>query len=96
MTDEQLRENHEFQKEITRDFEEALGPHPRYVNGCWIERIKDLKKERDELAEWKRQALSVYPPMQEIGKELGLTLGDTIHDKILPGIITLKKLAGLL
>ena len=43
-------------------------------------------REWDELDGWKEAAISVMPPMQEIGKALGLTLGQSIHDKILPGI----------
>lgn len=49
-----------------------------------------LEQERDALARWKAEALSVMPPLQEIGAALGLTLGDSIHDKILPGIQALQ------
>ena len=54
------------------------------------ERISKLIEERDALARWKTEALSVDPPWQEIGAALGLTLGATIHDKILPGIQALQ------
>lgn len=48
-------------------------------------------EKRAEKAEaWKESMLSVMPPMQEIGNELGVLLGDSIHDKILSGIKTLK------
>lgn len=40
-----------------------------------------------QLEYWKESAISVSPPLQEIGKALGLRLGTSIHDKILPGII---------
>jgi hypothetical protein len=43
-----------------------------------------------ELEAWKESALAVTPPMQEIAKELGLTLGTPIHEQILPGIVALK------
>lgn len=49
------------------------------------------KQELDELREWKRQAIEVMPDMQAIGKELNIKLGESVHDKILPGIIKLKQ-----
>lgn len=50
------------------------------------------QEKAEQLEAWKQSALSVRLPMQEIGKELGLTLGDSIHDKILPAIKTIKPL----
>lgn len=44
------------------------------------------QKEIEELREWKRQAIEVMPPLQEIGKATGVKLGESIHDKILPYI----------
>jgi len=44
------------------------------------------QKENEQLREWKRQMLLVMPPMQEIANAIGLIAGETIHDKILPGI----------
>lgn len=55
-------------------------------------------KEEDELKElraWKESAMRVMPDFQAIGKELGLKLGDTVHDKILPAIINYKKQLGI-
>jgi hypothetical protein len=46
--------------------------------------IADLKR-------WKAEAVAVMPPMQEIGKALGINPGHFIHDKILPGIVALKE-----
>jgi hypothetical protein len=40
---------------------------------------------------WKKSAIEVMPDMQAIGKELGLTVGQSVHDKILPGILKLKQ-----
>lgn len=53
---------------------------------------KLIKKDKElaELKAWKESAMSVMPPMQEIGKALGVRLGESIHDKILPGIERLK------
>lgn len=53
------------------------------------EPLAALRAERDELAGWKESAMSVCPPMQEIGQALGVSLGESIHDKILPGILAL-------
>jgi len=36
-----------------------------------------------ELESWKKEAMSVMPDYQAIGEELGLVIGDTVHDKIL-------------
>lgn len=53
--------------------------------------IADLRRENAELTQWKESAISVFPPVQEIAKELGnVGLGESIHDKILPGIQKLK------
>jgi chaperonin cofactor prefoldin len=52
----------------------------------WFEFARRLERERDELKRWK-EAVSVMPPMQEIGKEIGVVFGQTIHDKILPELI---------
>lgn len=49
-----------------------------------------LKKEIEELKSWKQSAISVMPDMQAIGKALNVPLGQSVHDKILPGIEKLK------
>jgi hypothetical protein len=46
-----------------------------------------LERERDQLKIWKEGAISVMPPIQEIGEEIGVVFGQTIHDKILPELI---------
>ena len=48
--------------------------------------IARVKAERDELQYWKESAISVSPPMQEIGREIGCVMGDSVHDRILPWI----------
>jgi hypothetical protein len=50
-------------------------------------RVEKLIAERDELKIWKEGAISVMPPIQEIGEEIGVVFGQTIHDKILPELI---------
>jgi hypothetical protein len=60
-------------------------------NTVTTEFARKLERERDELADWKRQSIEVSPPLHDIGRELGLTLGSSIHDKILPMIVELKR-----
>lgn len=47
--------------------------------------------EIDRLKAWQASMLSVQPDMQAIGNALGLRLGESIHDKILPGIELLTR-----
>jgi len=56
-------------------------------------RVEKLIAERDELKRWKEGAISVMPPIQEIGKEIGVVFGQTIHDKILPELIRRRETA---
>jgi hypothetical protein len=42
--------------------------------------------ENAELLAWKQSAMEIMSPLQDIGKELSVRLGDSIHDKILPAI----------
>ena len=49
--------------------------------------LASLLSERDNLRRWKTEALTVMPPHQEIGQEIGVTLGSSIHDKILPELV---------
>lgn len=54
------------------------------------QRLAAAEKRAKDAEAWKESMLNVMPPMQEIGNELGVLLGDSIHDKILPGIQALK------
>ena len=64
-----------------------------YQSGAKREALRSLsiEAERDELKAWKESAISVTPDMQAIGKALNVKLGESIHDKILPGINNLLK-----
>ncbi len=89
--------------EILRDREVASGWLSRDVP-WWKQDAQNLASnldkalaERDaleakvaELENWKREAQEVMPPFQEIGKQLGVRPGESVHDKILPGIVGLK------
>lgn len=57
-----------------------------------IQLYKNQCIQRKRLEDWKESAMKVWPDMQAIGKELGVSLGDTVHDKILPEIKRLKAL----
>ena len=46
-----------------------------------------------ELCAWKESAMKVMPDFQAIGSALDVGLGQSVHDKILPGIIALKQRA---
>lgn len=54
-----------------------------------IVRVNKLLKKIEELEKWKKEAMETMPDWQAIGKELGLEIGDTVHDKVL---MALKKL----
>lgn len=49
-----------------------------------------LEREVIELTEWKESAMSVWPPMQQIAKELGMPPGMDIGPNIIPYIKKLK------
>lgn len=55
--------------------------------------IGERNKEIERLKAWKQSAISVMPDMQAIGKALNIPLGQSVHDKILPGI---ERLNGLI
>lgn len=79
-----------------RTDEVAFKVEHRGINNAWeTEHVyssfaRELEAENEELREWKKSAISVMPPIQEIGKELNVRLGHSVHDKILPGIQALK------
>ena len=58
--------------------------------GDILDELEDVERESSELKAWKESMLSVLPPLQEIARELGLPLGQSIHDRILPAIQRLK------
>ena len=44
------------------------------------------QQEIEQLSQWKKEAMEVFPDMQAIAKVLKIKLGESIHDKILPAI----------
>jgi hypothetical protein len=49
-------------------------------------RATDLRAQVEQLQAWKESAISVDFDRQRAGKLLGLRLGDSIHDKIIPAL----------
>lgn len=44
------------------------------------------ERELEQLRAWKESAITVWPDMQKIAKLIGVKLGDSVHDKIIPWI----------
>jgi hypothetical protein len=68
------------------EFKAQIGMMPPY-DTVPAEFARRLERERDELKRWKEGAISVMPHIQEIGEEIGVGFGQTIHDKIIPELI---------
>lgn len=71
-------------KTTVKRLREKLSTLPQQDSGKQCCQEKD--REIAELKAWKESAISVTPPMQEIAKVIGVKLGHSIHDKILPAI----------
>jgi hypothetical protein len=57
----------------------------------WVEHehdkeVDEYQKEIQQLKHWKESAMSVWPDMQKIGDLIGVKLGGSVHDKIIPAI----------
>lgn len=58
------------------------------VNWDGWQRVADyVNKQLKELEGWKESAIAVTPNWQDIGKEIGVRLGDSVHDKVLPALV---------
>jgi len=53
--------------------------------------VYELKRKIADLERWKREAIGVDFPRQEIAKALNIGLGEPIHEKTLPAIMELKR-----
>jgi hypothetical protein len=70
----------------------ASKPVDHYGEGL-IELAKEIERlrgENDQLQAWKKEAIAVMPDYQAIGKAIGVKLGESVHDKILPEINRLQ------
>lgn len=56
-----------------------------------LDEIRRLVAEVERLRAWKESAMDIMAPMQDIGREIGVKLGQPIHDKILPWILKAKE-----
>lgn len=56
------------------------------LRDCLIERTPKVQEgeELAQLRQWKKEALEVMPDFQKIGKLIGVPLGESVHDKIIP------------
>lgn len=60
----------------------ALSPQDEQKGTGWV----SVEEENKQLKAWKQEAMRVMADFQEIGKEIGVPLGQSIGDKILPYI----------
>lgn len=84
--DRQFIKPYEEMKDADQDA--WIGFYEGYLAG--LQQRQELHKEIKELKQWKAEALAVMPDMQAIGKAIGVPLGESIHDKILPAILQLS------
>jgi hypothetical protein len=50
----------------------------------------DKDREIEMLKQWKKEAMEIMPDFQEIGKLLGIGLGESVSEQIIPKIKELK------
>lgn len=81
--EQRIKELEEKRKTISEGF--------KVQAGIILEQEERIK----ELEAWKESALSVMPDMQAIGKAIGVGLGQSVHEKILPAIKRLKDMIRL-
>jgi hypothetical protein len=68
-----------------------------YLYGCnsirqqLPQQQQQLQQQIDDLQKWKESAMVIMKDMQAIGKAIGVPLGQSIHDKILPAIQEMKQ-----
>lgn len=80
-----LRASQDRVKELERDAERLIN-----ANDFLLSRVEVVRNRVFELEAWKEGAMKVMAPFQDIGREMGLKLGEPIHDRILPFIRELK------
>lgn len=62
----------------------------QHIETCPKHPMSQLKAENADLRRWKEEATAVMPDFQAIGKSLGIQLGKSVSEQILPGIEALK------
>lgn len=78
------------------DFQKLL-TYLREANGTMEMEYEEFRRrlhvfldESEKLMRWKQEQLAVTPDWQEIGREMGLQIGESVHDKILPWMRDMK------
>lgn len=61
----------------------------------WKTNCLEANRQIKQLKDWKESAMSVWPDMQKIGELLGIELGRSVHDNIIPAIKELKEIIRL-
>jgi hypothetical protein len=56
----------------------------------WLDQSPQPDKELEQLRQWKKEAMAVMPDFQELAKLMGVPLGESVHDKIIPYIKKLQ------
>ncbi len=87
-TNEPLKEEVEKLNRMLDDFMEIIND----LKGLSVPPYKEEgDKELEQLRQWKKEAIAVMPDFQKIGQLIGVKLGESVHDKIIPFI---EKLLG--
>jgi hypothetical protein len=98
-TEKQHTMSDKIPEEVVTIINEAI-PESKVDYKVGVKRIVELQRQTAKwayqtfaapLQAWKESAISVTPDMQAIGNAIGVRLGESIHDKILPAIESLKK-----
>lgn len=76
-------------EEFDSKIKEIADIHAKATAGLRAE-LSALTAECNDLMQWKVSAINAMPDMQAIGRELGLTGGQDVAPRILPGIRALK------
>jgi Lar family restriction alleviation protein len=88
---------HLFEKEPPQGEEEDSPLWNKFIDGyrkqisALTAELAALRSQLSEAQAWKESMLAVTPDMQKIGKLLNVKLGESVHDKIIPGIEKLQQ-----
>lgn len=56
-----------------------------------LSQLEDQAEMNKLLNEWKRSVIETMPDMQKVGELIGLSIGESVHDKIIPWMIEMKE-----
>lgn len=66
-------------------YEEDESEKQAFLAGCTHKEAQQ-NEELEQLRAWKKEAIRVMPDFQEIGRLIGVPLGQSVHDKIIPAL----------